>query len=163
MLRHTFLHLPGIGPLRERTLWQQGILDWSGFLAAAEEGRLAPGVCRTAAPLVRGSLDALAAGDVAFFRDRLPRRESWRLYTEFAHRALFLDIETTGLAARYDAVTVIGALGGGKLALFVNGVNLDRFPAYVAQFPLLVTFNGSQFDVPFLRGIFLGAARSGAH
>ena len=42
VLRHTFLHLPGIGPLRERTLWQQGILDWSGFLAAAEKGRLRP-------------------------------------------------------------------------------------------------------------------------
>ena len=46
--------------------------------------------------------------------------------------ALFLDIETTGLSAHYDEVTLIGALGGGKLALFVNGVNLDRFPAYVA-------------------------------
>jgi uncharacterized protein YprB with RNaseH-like and TPR domain len=60
-------------------------------------------------------------------------------------------------------VTLIGALGGGKLALFVNGINLDQFPAYVAQFPLLVTFNGSQFDVPFLRAHFPGASLDQAH
>ena len=71
-------------------------------------------------------------------------RGSWRLYTEFADRACFLDIETTGLSADYDKVTTIGAWGGGKLALFVQSVNLDQFPTYIPQFPLLVTFNGSQ-------------------
>ncbi len=58
---------------------------------------------------------------------------------------------------------MIGALGGGKLALFVKGVNLDQFPAYIAQFPLLVTFNGSQFDVPFLRAHFPTARLDQAH
>ena len=87
----------------------------------------------------------------------------WRLYPEFADRALFLDIETTGLSPDYNEVTVIGALGGGQLALFVKGINLDQFPAYVDQFPLLVTFNGSQFDVPFLRAHFPGARLDQAH
>ena len=54
-------------------------------------------------------------------------------------------------------------MGDGKLALFVNGINLDQFPAYVAQFPLLVTFNGSQFDVPFLRAHFPEARLDQAH
>ena len=87
----------------------------------------------------------------------------WRLYAEFADRALFLDIETTGLSPDYNEVTVIGGLGGGKLALFVKGINLDQFPAYVQQFPLLVTFNGSQFDVPFLRAHFPKARLDQAH
>ena len=38
MLRHTFIHLPGVGAHRERQLWEQGILDWDRFLAAAESG-----------------------------------------------------------------------------------------------------------------------------
>ena len=33
MLRNTFVHLPGVGPKRERAFWEQGILDWDGFLA----------------------------------------------------------------------------------------------------------------------------------
>ena len=112
---------------------------------------------------MRQSLDAVAAGDAGFFHGRMPSREMWRLYPEFADRALFLDIETTGLSPGYNEVTVIGALGGGQLALFVKGINLSQFPAYVAQFPLLVTFNGSQFDVPFLRAHFPEARLDQAH
>ncbi len=54
-------------------------------------------------------------------------------------------------------------LGGGRLALFVEGINLSQFPAYIQQFPLLVTFNGSQFDVPFLRAHFPKARLDQAH
>ena len=113
--------------------------------------------------LVRGSIDALAIGDVGFFKPLLPSREAWRLYSEFADRALFLDIETTGLSGEYDEVTLIGALCNGELALFINGINLDQFPAYIERFPLLVTFNGSQFDVPFLRAHFPHARLDQAH
>ena len=114
-------------------------------------------------PLVRQSLEAIAAGDARFFHAHLPTRETWRLYAEFAERVGFLDIETTGLSADYDQVTTIGVLGGGKPALFIQGVNLDQFPAFVAQFPLLVTFNGSQFDLPFLRAHFPQVRLDHAH
>src|SRR5262249_4925622 len=130
MLRHTFVHLPGVGSQRERALWDQGILDWERFLAAAEEGRLHGRNRETAALLIRHSIDALARGDAGFFKPLLPAGEAWRLYSEFAGRALFLDIETTGLSGFYDEVTLIGALGDGKLALFINGINLEQFPAY---------------------------------
>ncbi len=163
MLRHTFIHLPGVGVHRERTLWKQGILDWDHFLKAIEDGVLRQGVHESSVPLIRQSLDAIAVGDVGFFHNCLPGREMWRLYSEFASQALFLDIETTGLSPHYDDVTLIGALGGGQLALFVKGINLDQFPAYVADFPLLVTFNGSQFDVPFLRVHFPKARLDQAH
>jgi len=163
MLRNTFIHLPGVGPVRERSLWMQGILDWECFLAAAENNRLCNSLGRSAAPLVRRSLEATSGGDARFFAPLLPTRETWRLYSEFSGQALFLDIETTGLSPHYDQVTTIGALGDGKLALFVNGFNLDQFPAYIARFPLLVTFNGSQFDVPFLRAHFPEARLDQAH
>jgi uncharacterized protein YprB with RNaseH-like and TPR domain len=113
--------------------------------------------------LVRNSVEALASDDVDFFKPLLPSREAWRLYSEFADRALFLDIETTGLSGDYDEITLIGALGNSELALFVNGVNLEQFPAYIERFPLLITFNGSQFDVPFLRANFPDARLDQAH
>ena len=40
MLRNTFIHLPGVGTVRERELWERGILDWECFLVAAEDGQL---------------------------------------------------------------------------------------------------------------------------
>lgn len=163
MLQNTFIHLPGVGPRRERALWKQGILDWERLLASTEEGPRGGRIRESWLQPVRGSIAALASGDVAFFKPMLPSNEAWRLYFEFAARALFLDIETTGLSADYDQVTLIGALGNGKLALFVSGINLEQFPAYVEQFPLLVTFNGSQFDVPFLRAKFPDARLDQAH
>jgi uncharacterized protein len=163
MLRHTFIHLPGVGIHRERRLWAEGILDWERFLEATTGGLLRKGVFESSVPLVRQSVDALAQGDPGFFQAHLPSRETWRLYPAFADRAVFLDIETTGLSANYDDVTLIGALGDGRLALFINGINLDQFPPYVARFPLLITFNGSQFDVPFLRAHFPDARLDQAH
>jgi len=163
MLHHTFIHLPGVGLHRDRALWKQGILDWDRFLEAAESRLLRQRVYESAILLVRQSLDATTAGDLGFFRGRMPSREMWRLYPDFSDQVLFLDIETTGLESEHHDVTVIGALGGGKLALFIKGFNLDQFPAYVAQFPLLVTFNGSQFDVPFLRAHFPEARLDQAH
>jgi uncharacterized protein len=163
MLRNTFVHLPGIGPRREKALWDRGILDWHHFLAAAD-GDLLPGRNRqSAASLVRQSLAAVTNGDADFFKSLLPSGETYRLYPEFADRAVFLDIETTGLSGYDDQVTVIGALDPGGLKLFVHGLNLDLFPAYIAQFPLLVSFNGSQFDVPFLRAHFPHARLDQAH
>ncbi len=61
MLNHTFIHLPGIGPHRERKLWDQGILDWNCFLDAASNGILTKKMCESAVPLVRQSLEAIAA------------------------------------------------------------------------------------------------------
>ncbi len=94
MLRNTFIHLPGIGPHRERAIWERGILNWEQFLAAAEKGSLPGRAFDSAVPVVCRSLEALASGDPGFFKPLLPPRETWRLYPEFADRAVFLDIET---------------------------------------------------------------------
>jgi uncharacterized protein YprB with RNaseH-like and TPR domain len=163
MLQNTFVHLPGVGPRRERALWEQGILDWHQLLETAGTGQVRGSIRDSWPHLVRASVGALASGDVDFFKPLLPSREAWRLYSEFGDRALFLDIETTGLSGDSDEVTLIGALHRGELALFVNGINLDEFPSFIERFPLLVTFNGIQFDVPFLRAHFPHARLDQAH
>ena len=55
VIRNAFIHLPGIGPQRERTLWERGILDWSQFLVVAENGYLGERPYQRAVPLVRFS------------------------------------------------------------------------------------------------------------
>jgi len=51
-------------------------------------------------------------------------------------------------------VTVVTVHGGGTTRTFVADEDLEELPAYLRTFPLLVTFNGSRFDVPFLRAAF---------
>ena len=82
MLRHTFLHLPGLGPSTERRLWAAGIRDWDAFLDADK-----PPLASTKAPMWRNELleskDRLAAGDADWFAQRLPPAEAWRLFFDF--------------------------------------------------------------------------------
>ena len=37
---------------------------------------------------------------------------------------------------------------------FIQGVNMDEFPAEIARYKMLVTFFGSGFDLPFIRRTF---------
>jgi uncharacterized protein YprB with RNaseH-like and TPR domain len=51
-------------------------------------------------------------------------------------------------------VTVVGLYDGRRKRSFVKGVNLEDLPDALEGVRLLVTFNGSRFDVPFLRRAF---------
>lgn len=163
MIRSTFLHLPGIGATTEAELWHEGILDWSD-LVGAPGLRTLPG--RARAPLeraLRASEEALVRQDASWFGHRLPEREHWRLYPEFAGATAFLDIETTALSPYEGIVTVVSVHGRGRTRSFVAGEDLEELPAYLRGFSLLVTFNGSRFDVPFLRASFPGFAPPPVH
>jgi uncharacterized protein len=152
MIRSTFVHLPGIGPVTEAELWQRGIRDWRE-LAAAPLGRL-PSRARSLSEAIAASEQALASRDVGWFARRLPAPEHWRLYPEFSEETAFLDIETTGLSPFEGIVTVTSVHGAGRVRSFVAGEDLEELPAYLRRFGVLVTFNGSRFDVPFLQATF---------
>jgi len=159
LLRATFVHLPGVGPATEAELWRRGIRDWADLRRAGGTARAGPGLA--------GALDAseraLREGDVAWFGRRLPEREHWRLYPEFRARTAFLDIETTSLSPYEGIVTVVTVHGGGATRSFVAGDTLEELPAYLRGFPILVTFNGSRFDVPFLESAFPQLATPSVH
>lgn len=65
-------------------------------------------------------------------------------------RTLFLDIETTGLSRHYHQLTVVGFSLDGDYVPLVVGDDLAPLREAAAAADVLVTFNGKQFDVPFL-------------
>ncbi|MCI4349683.1 MAG: ribonuclease H-like domain-containing protein [Thermoplasmata archaeon] len=151
MIRSTFLHLPGIGPQTEAALWRQGVLDWADLRRALTEREL-PRVPRSRIEReLNASEVALEERRVGWFGQCLPVEEAWRLYPEFHRETAFLDIETTGLSPYEGIVTVVTVHGGGTTRSFVADEDLEELPAWLGKFGILVTFNGSRFDVPFLR------------
>jgi len=68
----------------------------------------------------------------------------------------YLDIETTGLSRSYAALTVVG-IGfecGNKCEVlqFVGGqISAQRLVALVEKAQVLYTYNGSRFDLPFIK------------
>jgi uncharacterized protein len=150
VLRATFLHLAGIGPVTEAELWRAGVRDWRELPPRAGALGLGPRGRERLEHEVVSSETALARRDAGWFGRRLPEREHWRLYPEFAKETAFLDIETTGLSPYAGIVTIVGVHSGGRTRTFIAGEDLEELPAYLRQFQVLVTFNGSRFDLPFL-------------
>lgn len=140
MLRHTYLHIPGVGEKRERDLWLRGFTDWESFRLLHPGGAWRE--------LILGHLDAGRAAR------ELPRREAWRLAKEFPGRTLFLDIETTGLSFEGDSVTCVGVSDGSTTRAYVRDRDLREFPEALHGVEMLVTYNGSSFDLPVLKNAF---------
>ena len=160
MLEHTFVHIPGIGPKTEQYLWEKGILTWRDFLMH-KETPLSPGRATLVRQILQASLQN--RGNIRFFAERLSSSDTWRLFSRFRHRAVYLDIETSGLYQGVDEITVIGIYDGQSVKTFVQGINLDEFETAIAPYELIITFNGSQFDLPFIRRQFPNIALPPAH
>lgn len=154
MLKHTFQHLYGIGERTEKRLWAKGITTWEEFLQAPERTGLPLWLRDLACQELAHSLAALERRDAPYFAGRLPASIQWRLYPEFGQRVGYLDIETTGPAIDLSVLTVIGMYDGVRPQVYVRGKNLADFVDAIAEFTLLVTYNGKGFDLPVLRRVF---------
>jgi len=160
MLEHTFIHIPGIGPKTEQSLWQQGITTWKVFLER-KTPVFSPGKEKIARDVLNASVSH--CGDARFFCDLLPAREMWRLFEAFREKAVYLDIETNGGRQDVHEITVIGIFDGTNVRTFVNGRNLEEFETAVSEYDLIITFNGTTFDLPFIRRAFPGISLPPAH
>ena len=153
MLQSTFRHLTGIGERTERAIWRAGISSWEEYARTVRTQLVLPGADEDC-PISRGlteSVRALAAGDTNYFATRLPRSEHYRIALTFPQETMFLDIETTGLSRYYDQVTLVGWSLGTVYDLWVAGESPQRLQKAISRAKALVTFNGSGFDIPFLR------------
>ncbi len=149
MLRHSFIHMPGVGPSTERALWKQGFHNWSDCLNRRTSRIFGYAMAATLRTCARESENRLHNGDAAYFDRLLPRSESWRMYGDFRNNAAFVDIETTGSRGVGD-ITVIGLFDGIRTRVYVKGKNLDDFKNEIRKYSLLVTYNGKHFDIPFM-------------
>ncbi len=145
--------VPGIGPIREQHLRSIGVSEWRDLLRIDGQMSLLPSRMDSA---VLELEDRYAAEDVRFFYRLLPRRLSYLLALEFPHLVSFVDIKSTGLSRVYHTVTLVGWLGGDEYSYELvgrHGEISEEFLAGLSSRPLVVTFNGSLFDLPFLGSI----------
>jgi uncharacterized protein YprB with RNaseH-like and TPR domain len=151
MLEHSFIHLSDHGPAKERKLWEQGIRTWDKYLDNFSSCHLYRYHCKK----IARSKHALRNNDPEFFAHSLASRECWRAFPHF-EKIAYLDIETTGLGKGRDYTTVVGIFNGSKTKTFIHGENLDDLHAELGKYEMVVTFNGAQFDIPFLKNDLTG-------
>ncbi|AEB10218.1 hypothetical protein Desac_2397 [Desulfobacca acetoxidans DSM 11109] len=154
MLKKTFIHLPKVGPATELQFWRQGLHTWEDFLKAGKVRGLSPLRLEMLQKELASSLKHLENPD--YFGRRLPFAEHWRLFEQYRPQTAYLDIETIGSTWPHLSVTVIGLYDGRGFRQFILGENLADFPEVIRNYQILVTFNGSQFDLPVLATFFNG-------
>ena len=154
MLRNTFIHIPGIGKITEKDLWAKGLRDWDSAYKASVSTQLGIRLRNLLACYIPQSKQALDQKNFPFFDRLLKHGEAWRFYHELRNDCVFLDIETTGLSPYFDEVTVVGLFDGKDYKVFVKDQNLEKFLQELCRFSMVVTFNGSLFDLRFIQNHF---------
>jgi len=154
MIESSFCFLPGVGRRTERHWWQRGIGTWDEFLTSLS----IPGVRlnRKAAydEALNQAKQRLAQEDARYFGSHLHACDQWRLYEWLRPRAVYLDIETNS----FGQITVVGLYGHDGFLSLVAGESLTRrrLCEEFARYDLLVTFNGTSFDLPVLLSTIQG-------
>ena len=152
MIRNSFLFLDKIGIGKERSIWSKGIAGWEDFLnrnAVKGISAIAKGYYDRK---IKEARRQLYACNSSYFSGLLPQSEHWRLYEFFKEDAVYLDIETDGLNGT-DDITVVGLYDGLDVKTMIRGINMDFkvLGSELRKYGMIVTFNGSAFDLPFIR------------
>lgn len=158
MLQSTFQHIKGISSKKEQELWSQGVHslkdleNWINpqmnmFRTESADSKL---------NLLALSEEALQNKDVDFFADLLQRSEHYRIALTYPEDTIFLDIETTGLSRYYDYITLVGWSINAEYGVCIKGTSSDKLMQALDRAKIIVTFNGSIFDIPFLKKEFRG-------
>ncbi len=162
MIRESFIFLDKIGPKLEQQFWSAGINNWEQFSGARDVKGISPMRKAYYDRQISQAESALADYDAEFFTNILSPCNAWRLYDFFKDDAVFLDIETSGY---YGDITVIGLYDGRETMTMVKGFNLDReiLRKTLERYNLVITFNGSSFDLPVIERYFQGVLPSVPH
>jgi uncharacterized protein len=158
MIKHSFLFLPKIKTNKEKTIWKQGIKEWGSFINAKRVKGISSRLKLEYNKLLLEAKNALYEDNSGYFTDKLPTTETWRLYDYFKEEAIFLDIETSSATSQNSYLTVIGLFDGINTKTMIQDVNLDinSLKRELSKYKLLITFNGSTFDLPYLNKKYPG-------
>jgi len=155
MLQQTFIHIPGIGKQTEQDLWEHGIHSWDDADRFEKQfGAVGPRLHQILDEYIPLSREALRRKEAGFFERLSALGEAWRLFPDFEEQCVYLDIETTGLSPVFDTVTMVGLYDGRTYQVFIEGDNLQDFPAHLRDYSVVITFNGAGFDLRFLKLAF---------
>lgn len=154
LLKRTYQHIEGICPKKESLLWEEGAIDWEDTLSKIDYYAMPKSIKEALKVELPKSIYNYKSKNYNYFLKKFPTSILYRLYPFFVDKTVFLDIETTDIKLSKSHITVIGCYNGKDMKVFVYGKNENEFINYIKEYSLIVTFNGSCFDIPFLERYF---------
>lgn len=156
MIQNSFIFLERVKRGLEENLWGQGINNWDSFLNSGKINGLSTRRKRYYDRKILEARKQLYNFNSSYFKNMLPQSEYYRLYNFFKDDCIFLDIETTGLDSNNNDITVIGLFDGIDTKTMIKNINFnyEKLKNELKNYKLIVTFNGSSFDVPFINKVY---------
>lgn len=156
LLEHKFELFPGIGPKTEAQLKSLGISSWEHCIPPFTKPPLTKHQRKleTLHHKIQTVREAIAQERILELAALISKSWHWLLIPYVQRKIAYLDIETTGLSIHRNKITTIAVYDGKQTYDFVNGENLEEFPAFIRQFPVLATYYGQNFDLPFCQHFF---------
>jgi uncharacterized protein YprB with RNaseH-like and TPR domain len=152
MLTSSFSCFTGLSSASEQKLWELGCLSWDQFEYLPDK-TFSPKKMKDIRLQIAQANIALKAGMPDYFLNRLANPDKIRVLEKFQKKSAVIDIETTGLMQEAK-ITSIAVLKYGKIFLYVKDINLDNFLESLEDINLIITYNGTKFDLPFIRKYF---------
>ena len=149
MIRNSFIFLERISKKKEQNIWQQGVKDWQDFIKREKVKGISKEKKFYYNRKLQEAQQELFAENPLYFIKKLPQIEMWRLYDYYKDEACFLDIEIDS----YGKIVLAGISDYYNTNFFVKGFNLNKkqIEQELKKFKLVITFNGSAFDLPKLK------------
>lgn len=155
MIRRTFLLLPGIGQLKERRLWETGVLSWEEFFDRRHLTGISDQRKESLDQELGTAKEFWEKGRTEYFTRLLPSGQHWRMYDRLKNDTAYLDIETDGLGPG-AVITMVSVHMRGETTTLTRGLDLslENLVRALEGTKMLVTFNGSTFDLPMIEREF---------
>jgi uncharacterized protein YprB with RNaseH-like and TPR domain/predicted nuclease with RNAse H fold/dephospho-CoA kinase len=151
MLLSTFKYLPGLKRQAEAKLWQQGILTLDDLCRAqSTQPDFFNGVESPLLSQIGVLKHAVEERDFDALSTLLYPEDYYRVALTFPEETLFLDIETTGLSRYYDKVTLVGWKFRSRYGVYIRGGDSQEMLSVLERASVVVTYNGTLFDLPFI-------------
>lgn len=155
MLKNTFQHLDGWGTLKEREMWNSKIFTWDDYFMKMGGNQLNLFV-GSPKDLLEESRIKLDKRDGKYFAEKLPASAYYRIAHSMPEKTIFVDIETTGLSRYYNKITIIGWSIMDKYSVCLPGDKNGEMKLFddFSNAECIITFNGSLFDIPFIKSTY---------
>lgn len=152
MLTASFACFSGLSSASEQKLWELGCFSWDQFEYLPDKTFSKKKMNNVRLQIDQANI-ALRAGMPDYFLNRFANPDKIRVLEKFQGKSAVIDIETTGLTQEAQ-ITSIAVLKHGKIFLYVKDINLSNFLESLEDINLIITYNGTRFDLPFIRKCF---------
>lgn len=148
-----YFHIKHITPLIEKQLQLENPNSWDELLESILKCELTDFKKNKITLQIEETKSAIKNKDWNYFQTKIENKEHFK-FLDLTQNIGYIDIETTGLSKFHHEITTIGIYDGNSSKVYVQGIDLEDSIEQLKQFDIIVTFNGKQFDIPFIEHNF---------